>query len=271
MPWCDAGVNLTHARLHEQLPAILARAQAAGVGQIVAIGTDVATSQAAQAIAAASEASGITIVSTAGVHPHDAAAVGADYLSQLRQLATQPQVRAMGECGLDFNRNFSPPDQQLRVFRDQLELAIELQLPVYLHERDAFSEQYALLQHYASQLPRLLVHCFTGDCRQLEKYLELGCYIGVTGWVCDERRGDALRQAVPMIPDERLLIETDAPFLLPRTITKAENNGVKPSFNEPAFVAHIAAQVAHLRQQDVNTIQTLSWRNSAEFFSRKLA
>lgn len=271
MPWCDAGVNLTHARLHDQLPAILQRAQQAGVQQLVAIGTDVATSQAAQTLAANGQTAGITLVTTAGVHPHDAAAVSADYLDQLRLLAEQPQVRAIGECGLDFNRNFSPPAQQLKVFREQLELAVELELPVYLHERDAFAEQYALLQRYAPQLPRLLVHCFTGDRMQLEKYLELGCYIGVTGWVCDERRGDALRQAVPMIPDDRILIETDAPFLLPRTLTKAENNGIKPAFNEPAFVAHIGAQVAQLRGQDLLTLQSLSWRNSVEFFTRKSA
>lgn len=271
MPWCDAGVNLTHARLRDQLSAILTRAQQAGIGQIVAIGTDLATSHAAQALALNQQYPDVEIISTAGVHPHDAAAVPDDYLAQLRELAKAQQVRAIGECGLDFNRNFSPPAQQLKVFREQLELAVELQLPVYLHERDAFAQQYELLQCYAPHLPRLLVHCFTGDSMQLEKYLELGCYIGVTGWVCDERRGDALRQAVPMIPDDRLLIETDAPFLLPRTLTKTENNGVKPTFNEPAFVAHIGAEVAQLRQQDVATLQTLSWRNSVEFFTRTSA
>lgn len=134
----------------------------------------------------------------------------------LRRLAENDRVVAIGECGLDFNRNFSAPEQQEYAFNAQLALAAELSLPVYLHCREAHERFIAILAPWLPQLPASVLHCFTGTREELEACLAMGLSIGITGWVCDERRGQALRELMPLIPAERLLLETDAPWLLPR-------------------------------------------------------
>lgn len=239
--WTDAGLNLTNPGFAGNETALLQQAVTAGVNRFTLIGTSVLESEAAAELAATLPG----CIATAGVHPHAAQAVPGDYLQQLRSLAGQPQVRAIGECGLDYNRNYSPPATQRTVFREQLELAVELQLPVYLHERDAQTDQLALLREFRDHLPALFTHCFTGGPAELEAYLELDCYIGITGWVCDERRGQALQQAVPLIPANRLVLETDAPFLKPRTIRPRP----KTRHNQPAWLTWTAAQVAALRRE----------------------
>ncbi|RUO76780.1 TatD family hydrolase [Pseudidiomarina taiwanensis] len=257
--WFDAGVNLTHPRLAHDVTGYIERAVSAGVERILVIGTSVAESQAAVALC---EQFPEHLWATVGVHPHDAAAVSSDYLSILRDLAQHHQVRAIGECGLDYHRNFSPPAKQREVFAAQLELAAELSMPVYLHEREALADQLALLKSVGADIPRILVHCFTGSVTQLHAYRELDAYIGITGWVCDERRGQDLQQALPAIPANRLLLETDAPFLLPRTIRP------RPRDNHSEFLPAIAATVAALRQQDIATLQQQCWDNTLEFFAR---
>ncbi|MFC0445596.1 TatD family hydrolase [Pseudidiomarina halophila] len=254
--WFDAGVNLTHSRFTENPDAILQRAHAAGVERIAVIACNLA--EAEQAIALAERFPQLVV--TAGVHPHDAVNAPADLQQQLRELARHPSVHAIGECGLDFNRNYSPAAIQLDVFEQQLELAAELNMPVYLHERDAFAEQHRLLQKYASKIPIKLAHCFTSGCEELEEYLKLDCFIGITGWVCDERRGGALRKAVPLIPRERLVIETDAPFLVPRTLKP------RPSFNEPCWLPEIAKVVAELRHESLDDLAAATWQNSHLLF-----
>lgn len=260
MPWFDAGVNLTHSSYQDQMEAVLDRALAAGVEKQAVIGTCVATSQQAVALA---ERFPEHLVATVGVHPHDAAGVAPDYIAVLRALAQHPLVKAIGECGLDFNRNYSPPDQQRRVFRDQLALAAELNMPLYLHERDAHLEQCALLTEFKNEIPKYFTHCFTGGREALENYTQLGCYIGITGWICDERRGQDLREAVTEIPKHKLLFETDAPFLLPRSLRPKP----KSRTNEPSYLPHIAEVVATLTGQSVTELEQQSWRNSLEFFA----
>ncbi|CAB0151305.1 3'-5' ssDNA/RNA exonuclease TatD [Pseudidiomarina piscicola] len=254
--WFDAGVNLTHSRLAADPDAVIAKAEAAGVERMVVIACNLEECE--QAIELAEQHP--MLIVTAGVHPHDAKNAPSDLTQRLREFAQHPAVHAIGECGLDFNRNYSPPETQLAVFEQQLEIAAELQLPVYLHERDAFAEQYRLLQKFSKKLPLKLVHCFTSGCTELKEYLKLDCYIGITGWVCDERRGDALRQAVPMIPSERLILETDAPFLIPRTLKP------RPSFNEPCWLPEIAKVVAELRGSSMHDIAAAAWQNSHLLF-----
>ncbi|MDX1705397.1 TatD family hydrolase [Pseudidiomarina sp.] len=259
MAWFDCGVNLTSSRFAGDVEQVIARAQAADVNRLLVIGTNLEQSRAAVQLC---EQFPRQLVATVGIHPHDAAEVPIDYLSQLAELAGHPAVVAIGECGLDFNRNFSPPDAQRRVFQAQLDLAAEVGKPVYLHERDALTDQLAILKNYQNTIPNMLAHCFTGGREALAAYLDLGCYIGVTGWVCDERRGQELRTAVPLIPADRLVLETDAPFLIPRTLKP------RPAMNEPCWLPEIAEVVANLRQQSISDLAAESWQVSHNLFGR---
>lgn len=259
MHWVDIGVNYPNSRL--TIEPLLERAAVAGVNQIILTGTDLAQSE--QAATLAVDYPG-RLFSTAGVHPHAAKDVPADFLATLSQLGSRPQVVAIGECGLDFNRNFSAPEQQIRVFEQQLELAAELGLPLFLHERDAFKQQYALLSKYRAQLVGGVVHCFTGNIAQMQAYLELDLYIGITGWVCDQTRGNALREAVTCLPLDKLLLETDAPYLKPKTLGQDKIKGVKQ--NEPCYLPHIAGQLAQLMGVNVTDIQQHCVRNSQKLF-----
>ena len=177
----------------------------------------------------------------------------------------QANVVAVGECGLDFNRDFSPRPIQQQVFAEQLQLAKAVDKPVYLHERDAFATQIGMLSEH--NISRGVAHCFTGDTQQLKAYLDLGLYIGITGWVCDERRGQSLQQALGYIPADRLLLETDAPYLLPRTLTPKP----KSRRNEPAFLPAIAATVAVLTGTDIATLSAQTLSNSESLFGISFA
>ncbi|MFC3034285.1 TatD family hydrolase [Pseudoalteromonas fenneropenaei] len=249
--WVDCGVNLTSSQFAEQTAAVVTRAKAANVQQLLLIGCDVAGSNQAAELAKTHQ-----LVATAGVHPHDAKSVSANYLQHLSQLLSRPEVVAVGECGLDFNRDFSPRDQQEKVLREQLALAQSLQLPVYLHERDASETMLKVLQDYRVHG---VLHCFTGNHSALMGYLDYGLHIGITGWICDERRGDKLRTLLPEIPLERLLLETDAPYLLPRTLRPKPKSGK----NEPAYLPEIASQVATLLGTDLAHLQQ---QTSANFY-----
>lgn len=254
--WCDAGVNLFSEQFDHDRAEVLIRAEQHCVKRLLLIGSDIAESQQNMQLCHAQP----QCKTTAGVHPHQAAAVSTDWLTQLEQLATQPAVAAIGECGLDFNRDFSPRPQQLQVFAEQLQLANKLAMPVYLHERDAFDSQLALLKEQKISVG--VAHCFTGDTQQLTAYLDLGLHIGITGWVCDERRGQTLQQAIRFIPADRLLLETDAPYLLPRNITPKP----KSRRNEPALLPAIAAKVAEIRQCTIDELAAQCWQNSAKLF-----
>lgn len=189
------------------------------------------------------------VYSTAGVHPHNAKSCNAKTLDELRALLKHREVVAVGECGLDYDRNFSPPHVQRRWFEEQLKLAVETQKPVFLHEREAFQDFHRILSKYAGQLKGMCVHCFTGGQRELEAYLALGCYIGITGWVTDDKRGAELQRVIPLIPRERLLIETDAPFLLPKNIPPnllgSDSSGGRPR-NKPKYLPFVAQRIAEI-------------------------
>lgn len=254
--WCDAGVNLFSAQFDSDRAEVLLSASQAGVNRLLLIGSDITESQRNLTLCQPNP----HYKTTAGVHPHQAAATASDWVTQLNVLLAMPEVAAVGECGLDFNRDFSPRPKQQQVFAEQLQLAKQWQKPVYLHERDAFDTQLAMLKE--QQISQGIAHCFTGDKAQLQAYLDLGLYIGITGWVCDERRGQALQQAIAYIPSDRLLLETDAPYLLPRNISP------KPQSrrNEPALLPAIAAKVAELRGCSISELASECWRNSTTLF-----
>jgi len=256
----DIGANLTHDSFDRDRSEVLARAAAAGVRRAIVTGASVTGS--AQALELAAEHPGV-LYATAGVHPHHAADFDAHTSAALGMLLTDPKVVAVGECGLDYFRDLSPRDAQRRAFQAQVELAAAIGKPVFLHERDAHADFVAALRPLARNLERGgVAHCFTGGPAALEAYLELGLHIGVTGWVCDERRGADLRAAVPSIPLDRLLVETDAPYLLPRDLAP------KPAHrrNEPAFLPHVVGRVAELMQRTPEEVARASTANAERLF-----
>jgi TatD DNase family protein len=238
----DIGVNLTSKQFRGDLEQVIARAVAAGVRHMIVTGLTAELSQAALELARTKPH---TLCSTAGVHPHNARTLDRHALEQLRHLARAREVVAVGECGLDYDRDFSPRPQQREAFAAQLELAAELEKPVFLHERAAHEDFLRILSNARSRLVGGVVHCFTGDERELDAYLELGLCIGITGFVCDERRGAHLQRLVARIPADRLMVETDAPFLLPRDLKNAQGRR-----NEPAYLPHVARSVARFAGKD---------------------
>ncbi|KKC98645.1 3'-5' ssDNA/RNA exonuclease TatD [Photobacterium halotolerans] len=255
----DIGVNLTNSRFDKDREAVIARAQQAGVKALILTGTSEEESQ--QALAMAHQWPGYCF-STAGVHPHDAKSVSDFSLPAIRELASDPAVVAIGECGLDFNRDFSPRPQQEAVFEAQLALAAALQKPVFMHCRDAHERFLAILKPWRDKLPAAVLHCFTGSEQELKDCLALDLHIGITGWICDERRGTELRDIVRHIPDDRLMIETDCPYLLPRDLRPKP----KSSRNEPAYLPHIAQAVAACRQQSPADLRAAVSATSRAFF-----
>lgn len=242
-PLVDIGANLTNKAFRADLPELLDRARAAGVGDILVTGTTAQGSAEARSLAASSGAAP-RLSATAGVHPHHASTWSDEARRSLHELLDDPLVVAVGECGLDFNRNYSPRDAQLQCFEAQLILAAEVQKAVFLHERDAHEDLHAILRSHRGSIVGGVVHCFTGDRRALDRYLDLDLHIGITGWITDERRGAHLLELVRDIPAGRLLIETDAPYLLPRGATP-----LLPRRNEPAFLGRVLAAVAEARKE----------------------
>jgi TatD DNase family protein len=258
----DIGANLTHDSFDADRDAVLARAASAGVGRIVVTGTSVTSS--VQAAALCDARPGV-LFATAGVHPHHATDFDAHTTTALRALLAAPAFVAVGECGLDFFRDYSPRDAQRRAFAAQLELAAELGKPVFLHQREAHDEFLALLAPARKQLAGGVAHCFTGGPAELAAYLELDLHIGVTGWVCDERRGADLRAAVPSIPLDRIVLETDAPYLLPRDLAPKP----KSRRNEPQNLPHVLERVAALMNQPVDVVARASTVNAERLFGLK--
>jgi len=247
----DIGLNLGHDSFDADRAAVVDRAHAAGVQRMVVTGASLEGTQRALDVVRQWPD---TMRCTAGVHPHHATELfepGAE--EKLRTLIQQPEVVAGGECGLDFFRNFSPQDIQILGFEKQLEVCAEYQLPVFLHQRDAHTDFLKVLDRWLPRLPRAVVHCFTGNGEELQDYLDRDLYVGITGWICDERRGHHLRELVGRIPLQRLMLETDAPYLLPRDLPKSRLRHSGDRRNEPAYLPHILATVAHYRGEAPET------------------
>jgi TatD DNase family protein len=260
----DIGVNLTNKRFNKDRDDVILRAKNQGIEKLLITGTSVVESQQALELCQYYQQEfPDTLFSTAGVHPHDADGVSEDYLGQLAQLAKQPYVKAIGECGLDFNRNFSAPAQQLKIFKEQISLAAELTMPLFLHQRDAFSPWFAELKPFIGRIPAMVAHCFTGNKAELEQCIAANMYIGITGWLCDERRGKELQDVIKLIPLNRLLIETDAPYLTPRTIRPRP----KSSRNEPSYLPYVVQKIADIIAIDLDEIACQTSANAHRVFN----
>lgn len=237
-PLIDIGANLGHESFARDFDAVIERAQNAGIQHLLVTGTTASASQHAVEIAQRLPS---LLSATAGMHPHEAQHCDNEAFAQISELARLPIVRAVGETGLDFNRDYSPRDIQERVFAQHLALACEIDKPVFLHQRDAHSRFLPILKEYRDALhSHGVVHCFTGERHELYDYLDLDMYIGITGWVCDERRGHHILEFLKDIPQERLLLETDAPYLLPRSIRPRP----KSRRNEPHYLTEVLRTVA---------------------------
>ena len=255
----DIGANLGHESFAHDFDAVLARARAAGVVQMVVTGASRAGS--AHALQLAHAHPGV-LYATAGVHPHHAIEYTDEADAELRALHADARVVAVGECGLDYHRDFSPRPAQRRAFERQLQLAADTGKPLFLHQREAHADFVAMLRAFDGRLGPAVVHCFTGGREELFECLDHDWYIGITGWLCDERRGTHLRELVPHIPADRLMIETDAPYLLPRTVRP------QPAHrrNEPMYLRHIAEELARDRGEDVALTAAQTTATARGFF-----
>ena len=253
----DIGVNFHSSQLKGLAPELLARAAAAGVTHILATGTSLHASELALAFARSHD----RVWATAGVHPHDASHWDAAQLAAFEAMWADERVVAVGECGLDYNRMFSPVAEQRAAFEAQIAAAVRTGKPMFLHCRDAFDDFRAMLRDAAAAGAHGVVHCFTDGAAQAEAFLELGFDIGITGWVTDAARGAALRDALRVIPLDRLHLETDAPYLRPK------NAGKTRPYNEPALLPFVARAVAELRGVDAATVAAQTGANSRRLFA----
>ena len=255
----DIGANLTHESFSDDLMPVLGRARDQGVHRLILTGTNVEATRAAMQLHREHPA---RLYATCGLHPHHAADLTDDMLAVLRDLTGRPEVVAVGECGLDYFRNLSPHEAQLRAFRAQLEIAVATGKPAFLHQRDAHADFVAILREFRPLLVDAVAHCFTGQANELDDYLALDLHIGITGWICDERRGRHLLPLMQRIPAGRLMIETDAPYLLPRSLRPAPSS----RRNEPAFLVEVARVVAEARGESIESLARHTTATAERFF-----
>lgn len=264
MQLIDIGVNLTHDSFDHDRDAVMQRARDAGVARMIVTGASREHSPKALELARAHPG---VLYATAGVHPHHATEYTAECDAEMRALHAHPEVVAVGETGLDYFRDFSPRPAQRRAFERQLEIAADLVAagrgkPLFLHQRDAHADFMAVMKEFEGRLGPAVVHCFTGTREELFDYLDQDWHIGITGWLCDERRGRHLREIVHNIPANRLMVETDSPYLLPRSLDPMP----KDRRNEPMYLPHIVAELARDRGEEMEATATATTATAQAFF-----
>ena len=255
----DIGANLAHDSFDDDRDDVLQRAADAGVSTLVITGSSDQSNVATLALANNNPG---RLYSTAGVHPHHASDYSEKSDDIIRQCLADKRCVAVGECGLDYFRNFSPREAQLDAFRAQLDIACDTGHAVFLHQRDAHDDFVDVLEAALPNLSHAVAHCFTGEGESLREFVAMGLYIGITGWICDERRGEHLKDIVSAIPDDRLMIETDSPYLLPRTIRPRP----KSRRNEPAHLTEVLKTVAQARAQTEEHVAAITTANAKRFF-----
>ena len=250
--YIDIGANLFSGQFHNKILEEVERAEEKGVGVIIT-GSSFESSVGAAKVE--------SVYSTVGIHPHDASDCSDEVLEAFEKLLLENEsIVAVGECGLDYDRMYSPKDVQLKWFERQVELAVKHKKPLFLHERAAADDFYQILTNQREVCERAVVHCYTGDRETAEKYLELGCYIGVTGWVCDKRRNQELVDALEIIPVEKLMVETDSPYLIPRGIKGLKNP------NRPENIVYVLAEIARIKGVPEEELRIKVLENTRNFF-----
>ena len=255
----DIGANLAHDSFDDDRDDVIQRAGAAGVSTIIVTGSNDDSNIAALELA--KQYAG-RIYSTAGVHPHHASDYDKNSDAIIRKCIAQDRCVAVGECGLDYYRDLSPRSAQRDAFKAQLDIATSSGRAIFLHQRDAHDDFVELLEPMLPNLSRAVAHCFTGEREAMRDLIAMGLYIGITGWICDERRGAQLKKIVSLIPDDRLMIETDAPYLLPRTIRPRP----KSRRNEPAYLPEVLTTIAEAREQTEQHVAAITTANAKRFF-----
>ncbi|HIH35955.1 MAG TPA: hydrolase TatD [Methanosphaera sp.] len=260
MELIDIGLNLMYKSYAKDRINVMQEAKEVGVTKAIITGSSITSSK--NAVNYAREHNEM-LYATCGVHPHDAKTCDENTIDTLRTLAKENCVVAIGECGLDYNRNFSPQSVQRKWFEKQIELAEELNMPLFLHDRESYDDFAKIMRKHKEIAGRSVVHCFTGTKYEAEDYLDLGCYIGVTGWICDERRNDDLLKAIKVIPPEKLMIETDGPFLLPRDLSPKP----KKNRNDPKYLPHILNRIAKEMNMNSEELGKIVTDNTKKFFN----
>lgn len=256
--YIDIGINLTNKQFHNEHDEIINRALDNGVDHMILTGTSVRGSRESAEIAADYPE---ILYSTAGIHPHDAKSFNPESIPGLRQLLKLDHVISVGECGLDFDRDFSPRPVQEKCYRAQLELAIEVRKPLFLHERAAFKRFNEITDEYLSKLPEAVVHCFTGTLEEAKIYLDKGFYLGFTGAISDEKRFSHLEEVIRYTPLDRMMIETDAPFMLPKNMPRTQNRR-----NEPSYLPYVAQTIARWKKISVAEVADETTETAGNFF-----
>lgn len=254
----DIGINLTNKQFNNEHEEIINRALDNGVEQMILTGTSIRGSKESAEIA---EDYPEILFSTAGIHPHDAKSFNNESIDELRKLLKQDHVISVGECGLDFDRDFSPRPIQEKCYRAQLELAVEVSKPLFLHERSAFKRFNEITDEYLSKLPEAVVHCFTGTLDEAKVYLNKGFYLGFTGAISDDNRFKHLEDVIKYVPLDRMMIETDAPFMLPKNRSRTQNRR-----NEPSFLPYVAQTIAHLKKISISEVANKTTEVARKFF-----
>jgi TatD DNase family protein len=261
--YIDIGINLTNKQFQNDIPRIIQNAVNSGVEQMILTGTSVRNSEQSANLAAKYPEN---LYATAGIHPHDAKHFDGESIAILRKLLEESHVVSVGECGLDFDRDFSPRPMQEKCYEAQLQLAVEIQKPLFLHERAAFTRFNFITDNFLSKLPKAVVHCFTGTLQEAKAYLDKGFYLGFTGAISDVRRFEHLKEVVKYTPLDRLMIETDAPFMMPKNILKNLLTKYHERRNEPAFLPFVAETIAEFKGVSVEEIAQQTTQNAKLFF-----
>ena len=256
----DIACNFSSDRFEKDLNEVIKRAQANNVTKFLLVSASLKDAEKVNKIYQNNKDSCFL---TIGAHPHHANEFNSSSPLEMKQLIKEYKPHSVGETGLDFFRNISSYEEQLFAFEEQIQIAIETNLPLFLHQRDAHDDFLKVISKYKNDISKAVVHCFTGTQEELDDYLELGFHIGLTGWICDERRNVDLRKSLKNIPLDKLMIETDCPYLIPRNL----NNKPKNNRNEPAYLPHIANEIALLINLDKDKLIDITYKNSISFFS----
>jgi TatD DNase family protein len=255
----DIGANLTHPELYKKIDVIVDNIKSANIEKVIITSSN--TKDTKEALGIINKYPNL-FYTTVGFHPHNAKDYSSNNAAEIEDFLNNDKVLALGECGLDFYRKYSSKKEQFFCFEQHLEIAKNIKKPIFLHERHAFKDFVNIFKKHKDKLCKYVVHCFTGNKEELKTYIDMGCYIGITGWITDESRGKHLHEIIKYIPEDRLMIETDAPYLIPHNI-KFKHNGI----NEPSYLIYVAEIIAKCLHKDINYIKDITLRNTKLFFN----
>ncbi|MEC9205823.1 MAG: TatD family hydrolase [Pseudomonadota bacterium] len=254
----DIGANLTHDQLFKKIPSIIKKFKASHVQKVIITSSNIHDTEIALDLI---KKFPNVFYTTVGFHPHNAKDFEENDIEKMKVLTNNSNIVAIGECGLDYYREYSPKKQQIECFEKQLDLCSKIDLPIFLHERGSHNDFYSMVKEYINKIDNCVVHCFTGTKNELLKYVDLGCYIGITGWITDLERGSHLHDIIKLIPEDKLMVETDSPYLMPKNINKSYD-----TLNEPAYLPYIVEVISKCLNKDIEYVCGKTYENTKRFF-----